>query len=380
MTLTRRNRVSLRAIIIEARILALSLLDWRSCPLSKFALLVGIGYLFVPIDLIPNHIPVIGHFDEIGFVVGGFVGSRLLIPKLNSNIYRDSWLSRPNTSVYPTAGQHVQFMSRIVRADMSNFFLYQHRTVHAFLVTGKNSGTHWVKFMLSCALARQYGVPPPRHSSGPDADAIIGHPRWPHRYPHMPRIGSSHTIPSVAFCSRYLTRFVPFQPVVVLVRDIAAAMVSHYAKWQWEYQVPLAEYVRGDPSGRRYRADIWWYIHFFNRWGDLAAAQPKKVLIVRYEDVQAVPEAALRRIANHLRVSLDDVSLDSALRFADRDAIRAMLDPTDTDIIVPDNDANLSVVYSPEDMAFIGNTFSRYLRHDFGYGVGTDPAGSPLDR
>ena len=218
--------LTLRAVTIELRILVLSLLDWRSCPLSKIVLLLGIGYLFVPIDLIPDDTPVIGHFDEIGFVVAGFVGSRLLISKSTSNVYRDLWLHPPATSIYPPPGQHVQFMSRILRADVSNFFLYQHRTVHAFLVTGKNSGTHWVKFMLSCALAEQYGVPPPRHSSGPDADAIISHPRWPQRYPQMPRIGSSHTIPSIAFRWHCLTRVMPFQPVVVLVRDITAAMVS----------------------------------------------------------------------------------------------------------------------------------------------------------
>jgi hypothetical protein len=357
----------LHTIATEVRILALSLLDWRSCPLSKLALLAGIGYLFVPLDLIPDRIPIIGHLDEAGFVVAGFVGSRLLIPAPNSNAYRDFWQHRLHSSACPTSWQHLRFLIRIARADLSNFFLYQHRQVHAFLVTGKNSGTHWVKFMLSCALARQYGVPPPRHSSGPDADAIISHPRWPHRYPHMPRIGSSHTIPSIAFRWRYLTRPLPFQPVVVLVRDITTAMMSHYVKWEREYQVPLADYVRGDPSGRRYRADIWWYIHFFNRWGDLAAANPEKVLVVRYEDVQADPEACLWRIAEHLRVELDQADIDGALLFASRDSIRAALDPSNTEIVVSDDGAIVAVVYSPKDHEFMCNALARYLRHDFGY-------------
>jgi hypothetical protein len=154
---------------------------------------------------------------------------------------------------------------------MSNFFLYQYRYVQAFLVTGKNSGTHWLKFMLSCTLAGQHSVPLPRHSSGPDSDTIIHHPRWPQRYPGVPRIGSSHTIPSIAFTWLWLTRNFPFRPVVVLVRDIRSAMISHYVKWQHEYPAQLADYVRGDPSGVRYRADIWWYMHFFNR--DLPATR-----------------------------------------------------------------------------------------------------------
>jgi hypothetical protein len=95
--------------------------------------------------------------------------------------------------------QRLQFLDRIVQADFSNFFLYQYRRVDAFLVTGKNSGKHWLKFALSCAFARQYRVPQPNRSSGREADAIIIHPRWPHSYKHMSRIGSSHTIPSIAF-------------------------------------------------------------------------------------------------------------------------------------------------------------------------------------
>jgi uncharacterized membrane protein YkvA (DUF1232 family) len=355
--------MSLRGVTFECRILALSLLDWRSAPLSKLFLLVGVGYLFIPVDLIPDRIPIIGHFDEAGFVLAGFVGSRLLVPKHRYEVYGDD-----KAGVYPGPWQQVQFMIRIVRADLSNFFLYQYRQMHGFLVTGKNSGTHWVKFMLSCAMAGQYGVPRPLHSSGRDADAIISHPRWPVNYPSIPRIGSSHTIPSIAFRWRWLTRAAPFRPVVVLVRNISDAMISHYLKWQDEYQVPLADYVRGDPSGRQYRADIWWYIHFFNRWGDLAAVHPQSVLVVRYEDVQADPAASLWRIARHLRADLDDADVAAALRFASRDSIRTVLDPRANEVIVPDDDATRSVIYSADDEAFMDNAFARFLRHDFGYG------------
>jgi hypothetical protein len=360
--------MSQRAITTELRVLIASLLDWRSCLLSKLVLLLGIGYLFSPFDLIPDRIPIIGHFDEIGFVVGGFVGSRLLIPKPNYDRYLDIWDARRKVSVSPGPWQHLQFLIRIARADVSNFFLYQYRRVHGFLVTGKNSGTHWLKFMLSCALAVQHGVPPPSHSSGRDADAIISHPSWPQRYPQIPHIGSSHTIPSIAFTWPWLTRAVPFRPVVVLVRDVRSAMASHYVKWQNEYQVPFADFVRGDPSGERYRADIWWYMHFFNRWGDLARAHPAAVLVVRYEDLKADPEACLRRVAAHMQLDLHDGAIATALRFGGRDAMRTLLDPTNAEIIIPPDDAALAAVYTPEDEAFMRNTFARYLRHDFGYG------------
>jgi hypothetical protein len=359
--------MSQRALTTDLRILIAGLLDWRSCLLSKLALLLGISYVFGPLDLIPDRIPIIGHFDEIGFMVAGFVGSRYFIPKPNEDRYVDLWDARLKLSVRPGFWQGLLFLTRIVQADVSNLFLYQYRRVDAFLVTGKNSGTHWLKFMLSCALARQYHVPPPSHSSGRDADAIISHPRWPQRYAHMPRIGSSHTIPSIAFSWPWLTRHAPLRPVVVLVRDIRAAMMSHYVKWHHEYHVSFAQYVRGDPSGARYRADIWWYMHFFNRWGDLAAAHPDLVLVVRYEDLKADPEAWLRRIASHFHVDMNDDAIATALFFVSCDAMRALLDPTNTEVVIPPDDDSPDTALTQDDMEFIRNAYVGYLRHDFGY-------------
>ena len=183
----------------------------------------------------------------------------------------------------------------------------------------------------------------------------------------MPRIGSSHTIPSIAFAWPWLTRRIEFGPVVVLVRDIRDAMLSHYGKWRHEYQVSFAQYVRGDPSGQRYRADIWWYTHFFNRWGDLAAARPNQILVVRYEDLKENPEPWLRRIATHLDIDVNDDAIATALRFVSRDAMRALLDPTNTEIIIPPDDTGPPAFCTRHDMTFMRNTFADYLRYDYGY-------------
>jgi hypothetical protein len=215
---------------------------------------------------------------------------------------------------------------------------------------------------------KKHNVPPPRYASGSDANDIIGHPRQSHSDPRMPRIGSSHTIPSVLHCWTWLTGTISYPPVVVLVRDIRAAMGSHYVKWQDRIAEPFSAYVRGDPSGQRYKADLWWYIRFFNRWGDLAQANPSKILVVRYEELQVEPELCLRRIAAHWRLDLGDEAFAEALRFVDREAIRSLLDPEDTEIAVPPDGASSSVIYSRADDAFVNNTLSRYLRHDFRYG------------
>ena len=339
------------------RIFRWALLDWHTCLASKLVLLLGVAYLFVPIDIIPDRIPVLGHLDELCFVLFGFAGSRRLVPAgLVALSYADG------TIVGPDEWQNLQFFKRVLCADLSNFFLLQYRGVDGFLITGKNSGTHWLKLMLSCAIAEEFGVASPSRSSGREADRIIGHPRWP-RPARVPWIGSSHTIPSIAFAWTWFTGLLPHPPVVVLVRDIEAAMRSNYLKWRERYGGSTADYVRGDPSGRRYVADLWWYMHFFNRWGDVSRSQPGNVLVVRYEDLLAAPASCLQRITEHYGIQLGD----HALRHVDRDTIRALLDPSDDAMVVPSDDAMDRVAFTRDDAAHIHRMMRRHLRSDFGY-------------
>jgi hypothetical protein len=260
------------------------------------------------------------------------------------------------------------FAVRVLRADLANFFLLQYRTCDGFLITGKNSGTHWVKFMLSCAIARQYHVPAPVHASGRDSDAIIGHPRWPAVHAHLPRIGSSHSIPSVAFAWRLAG--LGHKPVVVLVRDIREALQSNYVKWRQNYSTPFTRYLAGDPWGRRFVADIWWYVHFFNRWGDLAQARPDKVLIVHYEDVQAAPRYWLERMAAHLGVALSEDAVAAAMPYTGREALRALLDPDYGEVIIPAAEERGRMAFSSADTALFAAILEGHLRHPLGYDYG----------
>ncbi|MCF8506256.1 MAG: hypothetical protein K9G59_15195 [Caulobacter sp.] len=51
--------------------------------------------------------------------------------------------------------------------DNTNLNLFKHRDWQGFMVTGQHSGTHWIKWMLSLALAHQYGLEPPRYMNNP---------------------------------------------------------------------------------------------------------------------------------------------------------------------------------------------------------------------
>jgi hypothetical protein len=49
----------------------------------RLAVIGGISYLFLPVDLIPDRIPFLGHLDEAGFMALGFMLAWLLMPPDN---------------------------------------------------------------------------------------------------------------------------------------------------------------------------------------------------------------------------------------------------------------------------------------------------------
>jgi hypothetical protein len=263
----------------------------------------------------------------------------------------------------------LRFRLRLLQADLGNFFFVQHRNVDGFVVTAKNGGSHWLKFMLSVGIAHRHGLPPPKFSTGPQAEDIIGHPARKRRYPDMPQICTTHTIPSAL--QRHVPKFlVRRPPIVVVVRQIEPAMLSSYRKWRGHYETlsptPLDDFARGDPGGRRFVADAWWYVHFFNRWGAWAAADPDRILIVRYEDLVADTNAWLARIAAHLRLHFDPAAMRAALAFAGKEAMRARQDPDAGELIVPHLEA-APIAFSAGNLDAIHAILRRYLRHDFGY-------------
>jgi uncharacterized membrane protein YkvA (DUF1232 family) len=64
----------------KARALADGLIDPKGAYWSKLVLLIGIGYSFGPIDIIPNSVPIIGYADQVAFAIGGIALAYLLLP------------------------------------------------------------------------------------------------------------------------------------------------------------------------------------------------------------------------------------------------------------------------------------------------------------
>jgi hypothetical protein len=323
---------------------------WRGWCWSGLLMTLSLLYLVYPDDLIPDSAPY-GLTDDMAVLAIGLTASLFLLPA-TSRLPALNW---------------ARFRIRVLRADLGNFGPLQHRYVHGFVFSGKNSGSHWVKYMLSLALAEKYGLAPPLFCSGKEADRIVGRADRARSGRGYPQIATSHTIPSILLAWVRLPSFIRQPPIVLLVRDIPDSLASGYRKWQDRYRISLSEFVRGDPAGKRFIADIWWYMHFFNRWGAMVRRQPDRILLVRYEELLVDPEAWLARIAVHLRLDLSAESLTRAASLASKDRMRELQDPDAGETIVPSTEP--APALSPLHRRILRAALRHYLRSDFGYGT-----------
>jgi len=264
-------------------------------------------------------------------------------------------------------GQGLRLWLADVRDDLSRFHLLHYgRAVDGFLISGHNCGTHWLRFMLSAAIANRLGLPPPERSSGPQSGDFIAHARHPRRHPQAPVIGSSHHMPSRLVAALGRLGIYRLPPVVLLVRNIPDALTSYFCKWREAKALGgLSDYVGREP--RPQGVDLWWYIRFFNRWGLLRAAFPGQELVVRYEDLQADPEGWVRRIWRHWGVELTEDDLAAAVALSSREAVAGSLDPAYGETIVPERQARAQTRLSWDESAVVGLRLAAHLRCDFGY-------------
>ena len=267
--------------------------------------------------------------------------------------------------------ENIAWIARGLVRDISNFHLLHYRHVDGFRITAKNSGTHWLKYMLSNAIAAELGLPPPRYASGQAANDFVGNPKRPPKYAEAPHIGSSHNLPSSLFRLRPLFRALQLPPVVVLVRDIEQAILSNYVKWRDENGLTLADYVHVPAPGRKTVADVWWYVAFFNRWGRMAATFPDRILVVRYEDLHNDPRYWLTRILDHYGVKLSPEAIEAAVEASQRETMRRKLDPNAGELIIPADADRRKAGFSRSDHDRLTRVLADCLEFSFGYRYAT---------
>lgn len=248
-----------------------------------------------------------------------------------------------------------------------NFSVLRHGAFDGFLVTSKNSGTHWTMYMFAVALADTYGIQRPAYFSENALRPYIGSARDPKVHPELPRFGRSHSIPHQLADWRWARKAAGLPRYVLGVRHPMGILASHYAKWHYQIQVSWLDYLRGDPSGQRYRCDLYWIARFWNRWGDICAANPGEVCVLHYEQMRADPRAALEQMAAHWGVALKPEAIDAALREGTKEAMAKRIDPDAEPNVLQNRSETLGELFSGEAMEIYTAHMRRLIRHDLGY-------------
>jgi hypothetical protein len=283
-------------------------------------------------------------------------------------------LARDSIQPRSRPGLDLRFRLHCLNRHSTNLALMKYVDFNGFLITGQHSGTHWIKWMLSHALAHHYQVPPPRYFNNSSSNELIGHPKHPRPYPRLPRIASSHSIPPYALQWDWARRLRKPPPYAVVVRDVRDVLVSNYEKWRETYGVPFSRYVAGDPRGKAYICDAWWYVRFANRWGDIAQRHPRETLVLRYEDFRGDPIEGLRRLCRHFRLDLTDADLEAGAAVGTKEIMARHQDPDiDEKPVRPDGQGETR--FSKADTALLNSILARHLRHDLGYRYFDQPRG-----
>ena len=211
-----------------------------------------------------------------------------------------------------------------LRHELSNYSLLRLRNCDGLLFSMHQSGTHWLKYMLASAMADHFAIPGPEFNHAND---IIGGSKDPVIYPQIPLLRSSHTIAPLLLRNRFVIDWLKLPPSIVLVRDIRASLVSNYIKWQARYAVSFSQYLRGDPSGRRYNSDIWWCFRFLNSWSTIKTMSGSNLHLVRYETLRNDPEQVLTEITRHLGIPLANSSIVLGVERATKSEMQQRADP-----------------------------------------------------
>ncbi|MBI1214372.1 MAG: hypothetical protein GC185_00970 [Alphaproteobacteria bacterium] len=251
----------------------------------------------------------------------------------------------------------------------SNAALLRHRNFDGHIVSMQQSGSHWLKNMLSHVLADVHGLPPVGHIQD---DSIIGGIKSPPVHDNIPRIVHSHSMPHALTLKLPFLRYPGY---IVLLRDLRHSLVSHYERFNALYGgVDFSTYLRGDVRQKTFFSDIWTRIRFMNEWGRLARQYPGRVALLRYEDMREDAAAAVTKACRFFRI---EGAGPEVVRRAVGDCGKAKMaerqNPAMENTVVRLGERPpLSSYFTQENEAFFRRTCREYLTEDMGYGYLSD--------
>lgn len=261
--------------------------------------------------------------------------------------------------------------ARITR-DLTNLSLVRHRKSDGHIISMHQSGTHWLRNMLSLAMAKAYNLPAPEYIQ--DNDFICA-PQDASKYPQIPRIVSSHQIPTPLITNRLALSLIRLPDYVLLMRDPRVIAASHYRRFESRYNIPFSEYLRANVAllrqnskKRKFDKDIWWDIRFQNSWGRMLELRPGHIHFVRYEELRRDTARHLRAIMQFLHMpNIDDATLAWCIEQCSKESMAQKESPDIAHKVVRQDDDNPLAIYSEDDKRYFLETYRKYCKADFGY-------------
>jgi hypothetical protein len=262
----------------------------------------------------------------------------------------------------------LRFRLHCLNRGLFNVSTLRRRQFDGALYSTKNSGAHWLKYMLGLTIAELHGLAPPEHLGSHD---IIGDPKSSDFPPGIPRIVTAHSIAHLALRWPAVVRHLSLPQYVILVRDIRVVLVSLYEKWHGGDDLDFSTFLRGDLTRRHaYVCDIWELMHFHNYWGPVVERFPERCLALRYEDLLEDPPGQLDRVCRHL--GIDGASaelLGQVVARASKGEMAKRPDPAENRhwrVVREDARPPLDW-YGEADRHFLEATLGRHLKYTFGY-------------
>ncbi len=141
-----------------------------------------------------------------------------------------------------------------LRRDCFNFPLLAHRDFDAMLITMHQSGTHWLKYMLTLPLSEKLDLDLPEYIQ---SDLFFGNPSSYQNNSEMIRIASSHSITHALVGSNLFNKILHSPKYLILVRDMRPSLVSNFEKWKHHIEYAnFSTFLRRDEKGNRFNSDI----------------------------------------------------------------------------------------------------------------------------
>jgi sulfotransferase family protein len=257
-----------------------------------------------------------------------------------------------------------KFIYHSLRRDCFNFSLLAHRDFDSMLITMHQSGTHWLKYMLTLALVEKLGIDKPEYIQD---DMFFGNPSSYQCNYEINRIASAHSIPHLLIGSKLLNKMIYFPRYIILVRDMRASLVSNYEKWKHDNEYTnFSTFLRGDEKGKRFNSDIWWCIRFYNAWGRVLSNIPDQTMSIKYEDLITNTHDILKNISAFMELELYDEHLQHGINEASKKKMQKKNDPSSLTVVRVDKRMPIDW-FSEEDKLFFVDACQSHLKHDFGY-------------